>query len=85
MMNNTAPPAAPAIIGMGNPPLELPSAEASVSKSTQLSNDTILQYTSDSTYLPVTQLKDPPTFLHFTEVPSSFTSSHTCSPLPLTL
>ena len=31
------------------------------------------------------QLKVSPTLLHFTEVPSSFTSSHTCSPLPLTL
>ena len=33
----------------------------------------------------VTQLKASPLLLHFTAVPSSFTSSHTCSPLPLTL
>ena len=32
-----------------------------------------------------TQLKTPYTLLHFTEVSSLFTSSHTCSPLPLTL
>ena len=33
----------------------------------------------------LTQVKLLPTLLHFTEVPSSFTLSHTCSPLPLTL
>ena len=38
------------------------------------------------TDLPVaTQVKAPLALLYFTEVSSSFTSSHTCSPLPLTL
>ena len=35
--------------------------------------------------VPEAQIKVPPTLLHFTKVPSSFTSSHTCSPLPLAL
>ena len=37
-------------------------------------------------YIPDTQVKvEPPMLLHFTKVPSSFTLSHACSPLPLTL
>jgi len=77
----TAPPAAPAIIGMGRPLSELLSVEVPISQFT-IFNYNMLQ----SIDLPVaTQLKAPPILLHFTDVPSSFTSSQTCSPLPLTL
>jgi len=73
--NSTAPPAPPAIIGMGNPP-ELSSLLDAVHE--------VVKYCSVlySYLLIATQPNSPPTLLHFTEVPSSFTSSHTCSPLP---
>jgi len=77
IINNTAPPAPPATIGTGNP-LELSSLLDAMHD--------VVKYCSVSYYLLIaTQANSPPTLLHFTEVPSSFTSSHTCSPLPLTL
>ena len=68
------PPTAPPMAAPGGVDLLLPGE-----------NRRIMEIVYDLLAPIVTQVKLPPVLLQFTEVPSSFTSSHTCSPLPLAL
>ena len=78
------------IISNNNPPITPPiivPKNFGLLSSAEAKEDRVIHSTGRVNYLLVaaTQVKLPPILLHFTEVPSSFTSSHTCSPLPLTL
>ena len=69
------------------PPIILVSKNVGLLSSAEDNEDRVIHSTGRANYLLVaaTQVKLPSILLHFTEVPSSFTSSHTCSLLPLTL